>query len=146
MVDFPPCLIFMKNIWHPCFPLIMAIRLLRPFVWVPRVALRVHLSPLLSPIMPTFVLCVRLHEKTRPDFFQNFKMLFKGCTSALNYLLEIKSKNLITAKRKKLKPFLTNPNCQKYSWTLISILKRITFTILTSFGDKLLFNWFIINF
>ena len=67
---------------------------------------RVHLSPLLSPIKPAFLLV--LHEKRLPDFFQIFKMIFSGYTSALKYLLGLKSENLSITKRKKLEMFLRN--------------------------------------
>ena len=34
---------------------------------------------------PYFFLCVRIHEKTLPDFFQIFKLISSGCTSALKW-------------------------------------------------------------
>ena len=70
----------------------------RPFYWkmVNRdIPSSIWVNRVLSPIMPTFCLCVRLHENT---------LVFNGCTSALNYLHGIKSENWTSAKRKKLNP------------------------------------------
>ena len=36
-------------------------------------------------IKPDFFLCVRIHEKTLPDFFQIFELISSGCTSALKW-------------------------------------------------------------